>query len=55
MKKAQNEKGPSLIEFIVEEHGMVFPMVPAGVGLHEMIQRPYPENGQTNTQEETVS
>jgi len=55
MKKAQEEKGPSLIEFIVEEHGMVYPMVPAGVGLHEMIQRPHPENGQPQTQEEKAS
>ena len=54
MKLSQKTKGPSLIEFIVEEHDMVYPMVPAGVGLHEMIQRPHPKNGQTKNQEKSV-
>ena len=29
-----------LIEFIVEQHDMVYPMVPAGADLNEMISRP---------------
>jgi acetolactate synthase I/II/III large subunit len=52
MKKAQKTKGPSLIEFIVEENDMVYPMVPAGVGLHEMIQRPHTKNAKKKNQEE---
>jgi len=40
MRKAQQQSGPSLIEFVVEQHDMVYPMVPAGADLHEMIERP---------------
>ena len=32
--------GPMLIEFVVEQHDAVFPMVPAGADLHKMIRRP---------------
>jgi acetolactate synthase-1/2/3 large subunit len=32
--------GPFLIEFVVEQHDVVFPMVPAGADLHDMIRRP---------------
>ena len=32
--------GPFLIEFVVEQHDVVFPMVPAGSDLHDMIRRP---------------
>ena len=32
--------GPALIEFVVEQHDMVYPMVPAGADLNEMISRP---------------
>jgi acetolactate synthase-1/2/3 large subunit len=32
--------GPSLIEFQVEQHDIVYPMVPAGADLHAMIRRP---------------
>jgi len=49
MEKAQKNAGPSLIEFKVEEHEVVYPMVPAGADLHDMIQRPFSdvyENGQ---------
>ncbi len=57
MKKAQKEKGPSLIEFVVEEHDMVYPMVPAGADLHDMIQRPLAQdnsNGQVRKKKESV-
>ena len=40
VKKATEIKGPSLIEFVVEQHDMVYPMVPAGADLNEMISRP---------------
>ena len=40
MKKAQEYRGPTLIEFMVEQHDMVYPMVPTGANLHEMLFRP---------------
>ncbi len=49
MEKAQKNAGPSLIEFKVEEHEVVYPMVPVGADLNDMIQRPFSdvyENGQ---------
>jgi acetolactate synthase I/II/III large subunit len=33
---------PTLIEFVVEKHDIVYPMVPAGADLHNMIRRPLP-------------
>ena len=35
--------GPILIEFVVEKEEIVFPMVPAGADLDDMIRRPTPE------------
>src|SRR5690606_35908473 len=32
--------GPVMIEFVVEKHDIVYPMVPAGADLHNMIRRP---------------
>lgn len=40
IKEAKKVNGPALIEFIVEQHDMVYPMVPAGADLNEMISRP---------------
>jgi acetolactate synthase-1/2/3 large subunit len=34
--------GPVLVEFMVEKHDIVYPMVPAGADLHNMIRRPMP-------------
>ncbi|WP_119066022.1 biosynthetic-type acetolactate synthase large subunit [Aggregatilinea lenta] len=34
--------GPVLLEFVVEKHDIVYPMVPAGADLHNMIRRPVP-------------
>jgi len=34
--------GPVLIEFRVEKHDLVYPMVPTGADLHNMIRRPLP-------------
>lgn len=42
MRKAQAHQGPVLIEFVVEQHDIVYPMVPAGADLHAMIRRPHP-------------
>ncbi len=35
-------KGPALIEYVVEKEEIVYPMVPAGADLHNMIRRPKP-------------
>ena len=40
--KARAHPGPALIDFQVEQEDSVFPMVPAGAALHEMIRRPSP-------------
>jgi len=40
LEEARAHKGPTLIEFVVEQHDMVYPMVPAGADLHQMIRRP---------------
>ena len=37
---AQKHKGPYLINFLVEKEDSVYPMIPAGSALHEMIRRP---------------
>jgi len=34
------DDGPVLIDFVVEKHDIVYPMVPAGADLHNMIRRP---------------
>ena len=41
--EAQKINGPVLIEFVVEQHDMVYPMVPAGADLDAMISRPVHE------------
>ena len=38
--RAREAKGAALIEFKVEQEDSVYPMVPAGAALHEMIRRP---------------
>lgn len=40
---ANSIDGPVLLDFDVEEHDIVYPMVPAGADLHNMIRRPMPE------------
>jgi acetolactate synthase-1/2/3 large subunit len=37
---ARSVDGPALIEFVVEKEEVVYPMVPAGADLHNMIRRP---------------
>ena len=39
---ARSIDGPTLIEFVVEKEEMVYPMVPAGADLHNMVRRPKP-------------
>ena len=43
IEEAQRINGPVLIEFVVEQHDMVYPMVPAGADLDAMISRPVHE------------
>ena len=38
--RAREAQGAALIEFKVEQEDSVYPMVPAGAALHEMIRRP---------------
>ena len=40
VEKARAYNGPTLIEFVVEAHDMVYPMVPAGAALDAMLRRP---------------
>jgi acetolactate synthase-1/2/3 large subunit len=40
IRSARESKEPVLIDFRVEQEDSVYPMVPAGGGLHEMIRRP---------------
>jgi acetolactate synthase-1/2/3 large subunit len=37
---ARAQKAPFLINFLVEKEDSVYPMIPAGSALHEMIRRP---------------
>ncbi len=41
VESARGNEGPFLIEFQVESEEAVFPMVPAGADLHNMIRRPH--------------
>ena len=38
--EARNAKGAYLLNFFVEKEDSVYPMIPAGSSLHEMIRRP---------------
>lgn len=40
VENARSHRGPCLIDFHVEKEDSVYPMVPAGASLHEMIRRP---------------
>ena len=53
MDKVRESDGPALIEFVVDQYDMVYPMVPAGADLHEMIRRPYPVAGTRQTATDT--
>lgn len=43
VKFAQSIDGPVLIEYVVPEDEIVYPMVPSGADLHAMIRRPQPQ------------
>ena len=40
VNEARAHDGPFLINFMVEQEDSVYPMIPAGRALHEMIRRP---------------
>jgi acetolactate synthase-1/2/3 large subunit len=42
VRAARAHQGPVLIDFRVEQEDSVYPMVPAGADLHDMIRRPSP-------------
>ncbi len=42
VRRAQETQGTVVIDFRVEQEDAVYPMVPAGADLHEMIRRPKP-------------
>jgi len=42
VRRAREHRGTVVVNFCVEQEDSVFPMVPAGASLHEMIRRPSP-------------
>jgi acetolactate synthase-1/2/3 large subunit len=42
IREARGHRGTALINFLVEQEDSVFPMVPSGAALNEMIRRPSP-------------
>ena len=44
IRKAEETEGTVVIDFRVEKEDAVYPMVPAGADLHNMIRRPMPQN-----------
>ena len=40
VEEARSASGPFLINFMVDKEDSVYPMIPAGSALHEMIRRP---------------
>ena len=43
IEEAMEYDGPALIDFVVEEEENVFPMIPAGQTIHELIEEPAPK------------
>jgi acetolactate synthase-1/2/3 large subunit len=52
--RAQTD-GPTLIDFVVEKEEIVFPMVPAGADLDDMIRRPTPAEFERQQRERTAA
>ncbi len=42
VRSAQQTEGTVVIDFRVEQEDSVYPMVPTGAALHQMIRRPMP-------------
>jgi acetolactate synthase-1/2/3 large subunit len=43
IQQAMNTPGPVVVDFIVKHDEHVFPMIPAGESVHEMLEEPIPE------------
>ena len=41
--KAMEYEGPAIVDFVVEEEENVYPMIPSGQTIHDMIEEPSPE------------
>ena len=54
IRQAQETEGTVLIDFRVEQEDSVYPMVPAGADLHNMIRRPMPANVLAETAETEI-
>jgi acetolactate synthase I/II/III large subunit len=52
VKAARESDGPFLLNFLVEKEDSVYPMIPAGKGLHEMILRPKKKDPLVETAED---
>ncbi len=39
---ARSHEGPVLIEYVIKQEEIIYPMVPAGADLHQMLRRPKP-------------
>ena len=48
VKRAEAEEGTVVIDFVVEQEDSVYPMVPAGADLGDMIQRPHAPGAKHN-------
>jgi acetolactate synthase-1/2/3 large subunit len=53
--KARSLPGTVIVEFVVEQEDSVYPMVPTGAAVDEMIRRPEPEDTDHNPIYETGS
>jgi acetolactate synthase-1/2/3 large subunit len=42
IKFARSHEGPVLIEYVIKQEEIIYPMVPAGADLHQMLRRPKP-------------
>jgi acetolactate synthase-1/2/3 large subunit len=54
IRQAQETDGTVVIDFRVEQEDSVYPMVPAGADLHNMIRRPMPANVLAETAEAEI-
>jgi acetolactate synthase-1/2/3 large subunit len=52
--QAQETEGTVVIDFRVEQEDSVYPMVPTGAGLHNMIRRPIPQNAMVETSDAII-
>ena len=45
--EAMEYDGPAIVDFMVEQEENVYPMIPAGTTIHDMIEEPKPEKART--------